>query len=336
MKENSIAVRFFRGERETCFGNGDHVMRLNRIGAMCLAAAFLATALVGCSDNSSKAPKVKTVEGIVKQIDLQNNSVSMTCKDDKGNEIERKGTVRDDTEVTINGRVQTLKDVRVGDRVVVQGFKEGEGEAKNWVAKKVEVTRAREADWKTTGTPEAAKPSEAPKTTPAAAAPTPPVAQPPKPAQAPKPPTPTTGPNREEAAAQLTDMIYAQIRIRMEEAIAKRAELLKAGKPRWDPEVRKEEEIIKNARARLIENGEIVAPVQPPLEEPVAPPASPTTQPAAPKPAAPAGGTPPPAPAGSTPPAPGGAKPPAPGAPPPPAPSSPTPPPPAGGQPTKP
>ena len=210
-------------------------MRLNRLGVMCLAAAFLATVMVGCSDNTGKTPKTKTVEGVAKQIDLQNNCVSMMVKDEKGVERELVGSVREDTEVIINGRVQTLKDVHPGDRVVVQGYKEGEGESKKLIAKKVEVTRARDADWKTTGTaeppkPTPPKPAEPPKPTPPAQ-PTPPTAQPtPPPAQPTPPKPPTTGPatpqSREEAAAQLTDMIYAQIRIRMEQAIAKRAELL--------------------------------------------------------------------------------------------------------------
>lgn len=220
-------------------------MKAVRIGSWGLAVVFLATGLIGCSENNGKQPKIKRVEGVAKKIDLQNNSVSMVVKDDKGAQRELTGTVRENTEVIINGRVQTLKDVREGDQVVVYGYREGEGEDSKLVATKVEVTRARDGDWKTSGA------STAKPTTPPAA-------------------------NTDEKRAQTTDMIYAQIRIRMQESIVQRAELLKAGKPRSDPEIRKLEGMIMKARDLLTEAGEVVADVEPPILETPA-----TTQPAA-------------------------------------------------------
>lgn len=264
-------------------------MRLYRLSAMCLATAFTAVVLVGCSENNGSKPKVQRVEGVAKSIDLENNVVSMTTKDDKGGERDLTGSVREDTVVLINGRSHTLKDVRVGDQVVVFGYKEGTGDAPKLIATKVEVTRAQESDWKSTG-PGASSPTPPPATSPPEA--TKPMTQPPKPAEQPADATkPGSGASREEAAAQLTDMIYAQIRIRMEEAIAKRAELLKAGKPASDPEVRKQEEIIMNARTRLLEAGEVVPEIDPPIVQTT--PA--TAPPATPPPASPPAGTPPPA-----------------------------------------
>ena len=68
---------------------------------------------------------------------------------------------------------------------------------------------------------------------------------------------------------QTESMIYATIRIKMEEAIEKRAALLKAGKDPADEEVRSLEGTIMRARELLEENGEIVEPVDPPIVQTV-------------------------------------------------------------------
>ena len=66
---------------------------------------------------------------------------------------------------------------------------------------------------------------------------------------------------REEAS----DMIYALIRVRMEEAIIKRKDLLEGGTASSDVKVRRLENVIMNARQYLEENGEVVEPVDPPI-----------------------------------------------------------------------
>lgn len=66
---------------------------------------------------------------------------------------------------------------------------------------------------------------------------------------------------REEAS----DMIYALIRVRMEEAIIKRKDLLEGGRASSDVEVRRLENVIMNARQYLEEDGEVVEPVDPPI-----------------------------------------------------------------------
>lgn len=65
------------------------------------------------------------------------------------------------------------------------------------------------------------------------------------------------------AAAE--NMIYATIRIKMEDMIEQRAKMLKSGKDPSDVEVRRLEDSIMRARELLEENGEVVEPVDPPI-----------------------------------------------------------------------
>ncbi|MBN1346869.1 MAG: hypothetical protein JXQ73_29525 [Phycisphaerae bacterium] len=226
-----------------------------RSGAPCVVAVFLALILVGCSENNGKNPKIQRVEGVAKVIDLENNYVSMTIKDKKGVERELTGTVREDTEVSINGRKQDLKDVKPGDKVVVYGYREGKDEDQKLVATKVEVTRVRDDDWKSTSRTMAGKPdqhADEPKVTA-------------KPAGEPE--AKTVAADDEEIRNQTTDMIYARIRIEMESAISKRAALLKGGKAPSDPEVRQLEGVIMRARDLLQEAGEVLEDIEPPIVE---------------------------------------------------------------------
>lgn len=118
--------------------------------------------------------------------------------------------------------------------------------------------------------PEApAKPAEAPN--PA----TPPAPTTPPPA-APKPSADASSPEwgeekplaiEDDSAkrAMAENMIYATIRIKMEEMIDQRAELLKSGKNPADVEVRQLEGSIMRARDLLMEAGEVVEDVEPPI-----------------------------------------------------------------------
>ena len=91
------------------------------------------------------------------------------------------------------------------------------------------------------------------------------VAAEPKPAE----PAPVAAPENdlEKKRSQAEDMIYATIRVKMEEAITERAKLLKEGVNPADERVRKLEGTIMRARSLLTENGEIVADVEPPIVE---------------------------------------------------------------------
>lgn len=110
--------------------------------------------------------------------------------------------------------------------------------------------------------------SETPKTTPAQE---PPVqsasynSNPPNSDKATPPPPKDRSETDGITRAQAENMIYATIRIKMEEMIAKRAALLKSGRDPSDVEVRDLEGSIMRARELLEENGEIVEPVNPPI-----------------------------------------------------------------------
>lgn len=123
------------------------------------------------------------------------------------------------------------------------------------------------------------------KTAQAQPEPTPPAVAQPKPAAQPEPEpepdvktasTPPQKPEWEEQKplviedeaskrAQAENMIYATIRIKMEDMIEKRAELLKSGRPPSDVEIRQLEGSIMRARDLLQEAGEIVEDVEPPI-----------------------------------------------------------------------
>jgi|CXWL01.1.fsa_nt_gi hypothetical protein len=122
------------------------------------AVLLACCATIGCSDKSGSKPKIKKVQGTATKIDLTNNRVAMAVVDAKGNPGALEGTVREDTEVWINGRSQRLEDVREGDKVEVYGFKEGSGEEAKLVATKVVVTRPVDSDWKSTSKPAAPSP----------------------------------------------------------------------------------------------------------------------------------------------------------------------------------
>jgi hypothetical protein len=122
---------------------------------VCLVAATM-VGFAGCSDKDKKGPKVRKIEGIAKHIDLKNNDVSMMFKDDRGVERELRGTVRESTEVIINGRNQKLEDIRENDRLIVTGYKDGSGDSAQLVATRIEVTRSQESDWKKAPTQPAA------------------------------------------------------------------------------------------------------------------------------------------------------------------------------------
>lgn len=104
----------------------------------------------GCSDRSRKSKKARTIRGTVTKIDLPAKQVSMRFRNDKGQEIPIDGTVTEETEVLINGVNRKLADVIVGDEVIVQGFREKEGDSVRVVATRVEVSRANKDAWQET------------------------------------------------------------------------------------------------------------------------------------------------------------------------------------------
>jgi type IV secretory pathway VirB10-like protein len=70
-----------------------------------------------------------------------------------------------------------------------------------------------------------------------------------------------------EKRAQIEDVIYAEMRVKMEQMIAQRAQLMKSGKDSSDPEVQKLEASILRAKKFLTDAGEVVGDINPPIKE---------------------------------------------------------------------
>ncbi|HVP12148.1 MAG TPA: hypothetical protein VMV94_13300 [Phycisphaerae bacterium] len=84
--------------------------------------------------------------------------------------------------------------------------------------------------------------------------------------------TPTDAPAAStDKRAQIEDIIYADMRVKMEQMIAQRAQLMKSGKDSSDPEVAKLEASILRAKKFLTDAGEVVGPIEPPIKEPTPP-----------------------------------------------------------------
>ncbi|MFH1418750.1 MAG: hypothetical protein ABII12_10770 [Planctomycetota bacterium] len=123
----------------------------NRVLSTVLVLVAVAAVSGGCSDRGDKKQKIRKLEGIADKIDLANNDVSMRVVNKRGKEDIISGTLREDTVVIINGRDESIENIKPGDKVVVFGYREGEGDAQKLVATKVVVTRPTETDWKSTG-----------------------------------------------------------------------------------------------------------------------------------------------------------------------------------------
>jgi len=234
-----------------------------------LAVVLLALPIGGCPEKGDKAPKGKTLPATVMKIDQQTRNVTIKIKTDDGGEREESGTVGDDTEILINGRGAKLADVRVGEKVTVTVQKSPTEDGK-YNVKKVVIERAAETDWK----PANAGTEATPATNPPAAEPTKDAAPTPSteprasadPSKQPVPvPTDTGEVDPDTRKQDLADLIYAQIRVRMEEALVRRADLLKSGTPQSDASVADLERQILRARSLLSERGELLDDVSPPL-----------------------------------------------------------------------
>lgn len=247
---------------------------MSRMLAVCLAAAVL---IVGCRSESKSRKETRSQKGTVTKTDLANNKVSMKIKKERdGNEVEITGSLTPETEVFINGLKRTPADVEINDEVRVEYERAGDGIEMQFTVTRVEVSRPE--GWKSTKPattqeikilpPQPEAPNKADRT----------FIVPPKPEGATTTPPPAPTPGATPAATgqnaeATTNQIYGLIREKMNEAVTKRAALLKAGKAANDPEVVHEEGIIRKARSLLMERGENVEPLVPPLPEDSAAPA---------------------------------------------------------------
>lgn len=248
-----------------------------------LGCVLAVAVLSGCRSETQPRNKPFSAKGTVTKIDLAANRVSMkTLLEKSGKEAEIEGEITQQTEVTIGGKKAQLSDVEINDQVQVEAYQTGAKDEKRFVVTRVEISRPE--GWKSTKTAIA---STSPPPLPAQPAKTPADAPPqptsPAPTTPPTTPPPATEAQKEQKRAEATNQVYAMIRERMQEAVQKRSALLKAGRPQNDEEVLNHEKIIRNARALLMEIGENLPPVDPPLPDDVVPaqPATPpTTQPA--------------------------------------------------------
>lgn len=237
--------------------------RCGWIGVSAAAVVFVCLGVAGCQDAGKKAPKMHKMEGEAKGIDLETKQVSMTVRQPDGSMKDVSAILRDDAEVLINGRVQRISDVQIGDKVVAYFQKDAANDSK-YVVVKVEVTRSSDADWKSA--------QKAPTTQPAAASPTASTA-PPAAELDPTRATASGGPtddarvaaDRHRRESETYDAIYGEIRRQMEEAIQQRKDLLAGGTDPADVQVRQLEGKIMNARRFLEERGEVVEDVDPPI-----------------------------------------------------------------------
>jgi hypothetical protein len=125
-------------------------------------------------------------------------------------------------------------------------------------------------------TPPAA-PGAKPLTPPAAPGAPPPTAEQPRPSAFGGPPAGTPPQPQPSAAeveqrrAELEKTVYATTRAKMNEWVRERARLLKDGKSPSDPQVRELEASILEARRTLLEKGEAVSEIEPPIPQTPAP-----------------------------------------------------------------
>jgi len=134
--------------------------KCHRNGTVLCIVVLLGGLAGGCSEKDGGKPKIRSREGIAKTIDIVNRTVSMTWINKKGEPVDIIGTFTDQTEVEINGRRQSIGDIRPKDKVIVFGRKETIGGEEKLVATKVIVTRPKGSDWVSTTKPAAAAPKE--------------------------------------------------------------------------------------------------------------------------------------------------------------------------------
>ncbi len=111
-----------------------------RIGTMIvLAAGFLAC---GACSRKNPAPEHGMIEGVAESIDTGANQVSMRWYNPKKQaDVRITGTVTDQTEILVNGRVARLEDIQVGEKVKATGRLVKEGGTPQLIATRIEVTR---------------------------------------------------------------------------------------------------------------------------------------------------------------------------------------------------
>jgi hypothetical protein len=119
---------------------GERRMMRRKRGIAWLAALLLA-GLVGCNNHRTE-PRHRTIEGIADSINMDTNQVAMRWYNPRKQAEEIvAGTVTDQTEILINGKVARLTDIRVGEWVKVTGRIMPSPNGDVYVATRIELTR---------------------------------------------------------------------------------------------------------------------------------------------------------------------------------------------------
>lgn len=88
------------------------------LGCLLLAAV---TAFPGCGKDEPEA-EIKSQTGVIERIDREESRLTLRFYNPKHDREDTvTGTINADTEIFINGVVSSLKDLREGERVTVQG-----------------------------------------------------------------------------------------------------------------------------------------------------------------------------------------------------------------------
>lgn len=120
--------------------------RLGWLGVVILAAYV--AGLEGCRP-ADEAPRVRVLEVTVEKIDYDTREVTVSFVDKRGETRELSAVVDPDTEILINGKVASLRDVQVKDRARVAGYRtENASGLPDFEVLRVEIERP--ADWQLT------------------------------------------------------------------------------------------------------------------------------------------------------------------------------------------
>jgi len=111
---------------------------------MIVFVAALAVGVNGCKSKEDKKQN-RTLQGTIESVDLPTKTVTMNWFNEKwGKPIIVAGRVTNETEIYVDGKIGDLGQVKVGDKVIVEGYKKGA----DIVAVKVNVTHSAEESHK--------------------------------------------------------------------------------------------------------------------------------------------------------------------------------------------
>jgi hypothetical protein len=116
------------------------MQQMIRTGTMVAMAAGLLA--FGACGHKNTEPEHRTIEGVAESIDPSSNQVSMRWYNPR-KQVDMKvvGTVTDQTEILINGRVARLEDIKLGEKVKVTGRIMKDSGSPQLIATRIEVTR---------------------------------------------------------------------------------------------------------------------------------------------------------------------------------------------------